>query len=133
MDRLQGLLGVAAILGLIVLMSRHRSRINWRILTSAFGLQIAVAFLILHWGPGFRALNWFSQKVSAFISYAESGTSFVFGGLFHNDHIGFVFALSVLPVIIFLGAIIGLLYFLQIIQRYFEHIQSLAQHAHQRL
>ena len=124
MDRLQGLLGVAAILGLIILMSRHRSRINWRILVSAFGLQIAVAFLILHWGPGFRALNWFSQKVSAFISYAESGTSFVFGGLFQNDHIGFVFALSVLPVIIFLGAIIGLLYFLQIIQRVIEIVGS---------
>ena len=116
MDHLQGLLGVVAILSLAVLISRHRSKINWRIMGCAFLAQIAIAFLVLRWEPGFHALNRFSQQVSAFIGYAESGTAFVFGGLSNTGKVGFIFALHVLPVIIFLGAIIGLLYFLRAIQ-----------------
>lgn len=120
MQNLQGLLGVAAILGLVILISRHRKQISWRILASGLALQVAIAFLVLRWEPGFAALEWFSDQVAIFIGYTNAGIEFVFGGLFENDAIGFVFALSVLPVIIFLAAIISMLYFLRVIQWFIE-------------
>ncbi|MDN5700698.1 MAG: NupC/NupG family nucleoside CNT transporter, partial [Kocuria sp.] len=113
MDRFQGLIGIVLILGIIVLLSRHRSAIKWRTLAVGLALQIGVALLILKWGPGFEALKWFSGLVQGLISFTDQGTSFVFGGLF-GENSGFVFALNVLPVIIFLGALIGALYYLRV-------------------
>jgi len=119
MDRFQGVLGIVAIFGLVFLVSRYRTRISWRILGAGFALQVLTAFLLLTWPPGMEALKALSDGVSVLIGYAEEGTEFVFGGLV-SDEIGFVFALSVLPVIIFLGALIGLLYYLRVIQWFIE-------------
>ena len=120
MDRFQGVRGIVAILGLVVLVSKHRSQIRWRILGAGFALQVATAVLVLLWEPGYQALQALSAAVSKLISYAEAGTNFVFGGLYNNDQIGFVFALGVLPVIIFIGALIGMLYYLRVIQWFIE-------------
>ncbi len=48
----------------------------------------------------------------------------MFGGLF-GENSGFVFALNVLPVIIFLGALIGALYYLRVVQL-FVHLLGTA-------
>lgn len=119
MERLQGLLGIAAIFGLIVLISRHRSAIKWRTLGVGLLVQMAFAFLVLRWEPGFTALKWFADLITTAIHFADEGTKFVFGPLM-SEKIGFVFALSVLPVIIFLGALIGLLYYLRVIQLFVD-------------
>lgn len=120
MDRFQGVLGIAVIFGLVFLASKFRTRINWRILGAGFALQIVTALLVLKWEPGFQALQAVSGGVSTLIKYADEGTKFVFGGLVGNKDIGFIFALGVLPVIIFIGALIGLLYYLRIIQWFIE-------------
>lgn len=119
MDRFQGILGILTILAIVVLLSRHRSRINWRILGAGFGLQVVTAAVVLLWPPGAAALSALADGVSILVGYAAEGSKFVFGGLL-SDNIGFVFALQVLPVIIFLGALIGLLYYLRIIQWFIE-------------
>lgn len=121
MDRFQGLLGIAAIFLIVILMSKHRSRIRWRILGAGLGLQVLTAFLVLKWGPGSAVLEAAANWVTGVIGYAEEGAAFVFGGLL-SEQIGFVFALSVLPVIIFLGALVGLLYYLRVIQWFIEII-----------
>ncbi|WP_312721699.1 nucleoside transporter C-terminal domain-containing protein [Mobilicoccus sp.] len=116
MERFQGLLGIAAILGLAIAMSRHRSRINWRTLGVGLALQVLFALLVLKWEPGFRALEAVATAFTDAIHFADRGTEFVFGSLMPEEGKGFVFALNVLPVIIFLGAIIGALYYLRVIQ-----------------
>ncbi len=120
MDQFQGVLGIAVIFGLVFAVSKYRTRINWRILGAGFALQVITAFLILKWEPGFQALQALSGGVSWLVGFANEGTTFVFGGLYNNDQIGFVFALGVLPVIIFIGALIGLLYYLRVIQWFIE-------------
>ena len=120
MGRFQGLVGIVLILGIIILLSRHRTAIKWRTLAVGLLLQVGVALLILKWGPGYEALKWFSGLVQGLIGFTNEGTQFVFGGLL-SDNNGFVFALSVLPVIIFLGAVIGALYYLRVIQ-VFVHV-----------
>lgn len=116
MERLQGLLGIALILGLMVLLSRYRSRINWRIIGAGLGLQVVTGFLVLKWGPGAYALEQFANGVTHVIDYTKAGTGFVFGSLIDTEKNGFVFAVQVLPVIIFFGTIVGLLYYLRVLQ-----------------
>lgn len=124
MDRYQGLIGIVLILGTIVLLSRHRGDIKWRTLIVGLALQVSVALLILKWGPGFEALKWFSGLIQGLTEFTDQGTSFVFGDLFGEDS-GFIFALNVLPVVIFLGALIGALYYLRVVQL-FVHLLGTA-------
>lgn len=115
MDRFQGMLGIAAILAAIVVLSSHRTKIKWRTLAVGLAMQVIFALLVLKWEPGFQALRGTANAVQKLIDFTDEGTSFVFGDLFGKDS-GFVFALNVLPVIIFLGAIIGVLYYLRVLQ-----------------
>ncbi|WIM70026.1 NupC/NupG family nucleoside CNT transporter [Corynebacterium suedekumii] len=119
MDRFQGLIGIALIFAVVILLSEHRKKINWRTLGVGLLMQIAFALLVLKWEPGFQALRWTADVIQKLIDFTAEGTSFVFGPLF-GENIGFVFALNVLPVIIFLGAIIGALYYLRILQWFVE-------------
>ena len=126
MERFQGLLGIAVIFGVAILFSRHRSRINWRTLGVGLALQVAFALLVIKWEPGFKALEWVALRITDAISFTDRGTEFVFGGLLPKDN-GFVFALNVLPVIIFLGAIIGALYYLRVIQVFVDLLGTALQ------
>lgn len=121
MDRLQGIIGIIAIFALLISLSNAKRQINWRTLGVGFALQVGFALLVLKWETGFHALKAVSGVVEKLINFTNEGTSFVFGGLFGEDS-GFVFALNVLPVIIFLGAIIGALYYLRILQFFVEII-----------
>ena len=81
MDRLHGLIGVALILGIAVLFSNNRRKINLRLVASGISLQVIIALLIFHVGP----VSWFFQKVGQGIGkieeFARQGASFVFGGI----------------------------------------------------
>ncbi|APT90304.1 transporter [Corynebacterium sphenisci DSM 44792] len=116
MERLQGLLGVIAILGLAITFSRHRTAIKWRTLGVGLALQVGFALLVLKWEPGFAALKATARGVQKLIDFTDAGTGFVFGALLPEADEGFIFALNVLPVIIFLGAILGALYYLRVVQ-----------------
>ena len=55
--------------------------------------------------------------MAALIGFTQEGTEFVFGPLLDvGDEDNPIFALQVLPVIIFLGALIGLLFYLRVVQ-----------------
>ncbi|MCH6196703.1 NupC/NupG family nucleoside CNT transporter [Corynebacterium mastitidis] len=120
MDRFQGLIGIACIFALIVAFSSSRRNIKWRTLGVGFGLQALFALLVLKWEPGFQALKATANGVSRLIDFTNEGTSFVFGSLFDTEGNSFVFALNVLPIIVFLGAIIGALYYLRVLQWFVE-------------
>lgn len=119
MERFQGLIGIALILSILILFSSHRRQIKWRTMGAGLLLQVVFALIVLKWEPGFHALRWTADVVQKLIDFTGKGTSFVFGPLF-GDNIGFVFALNVLPVIIFLGAIISALYYLRVLQWFVE-------------
>ena len=63
-----------------------------------------------------------SNGVASVIAYGNEGISFIFGGLVSDKMFevfgggGFVFALRVLPVIVFFSSLIAVLYYLGIMQ-----------------
>lgn len=112
------LLGVGTILIIGVLLSAHRGRINWRLVTSGMLLQFVVAFLLLRFDRVVGAFDLFAAGVTRVISFADAGIVFLFGNLADaGKPWGFVFAFKVLPVIVFFASFMAVLYHLGIMQR----------------
>ncbi|UTM56865.1 NupC/NupG family nucleoside CNT transporter [Photobacterium sp. CCB-ST2H9] len=103
--------GIVAIILCAYALSTNRQAIRWRTVLGAFGLQLGLAALVLYVPWGQYLLGKMSNGVASVIGFADQGISFVFGPLAEN---GFVFAVKVLPLIIFISALISLLYYLGI-------------------
>jgi concentrative nucleoside transporter, CNT family len=112
---LRGLLGILVILGLATALSTRLRCINFRIVASAFALQITFAILVLWFPPGKRVIAALSQAVNQLIAYSRPGIEMIFGPLAADKHIT-IFAIDVLPVIIFFSALMSMLYYLGIMQ-----------------
>ena len=116
MERLIGLVGIAAILLLAFLLSHNRRAIRPRVVLAAFLLQAALAAFVLRVPFGVKAINGLSQGVANLLGYANKGTEFLFGPADKNP-LAHTFALGALPVIIFFASIVAILYYLGIMQR----------------
>mgnify|MGYP000144340385 CR=1 FL=1 len=115
LDVLWGIAGMAGLLGIAVLFSTDRRAIRPRTVLGALALQVGFGVLVLYWSPGRRALAAASQGVQAVIDSSREGIGFLFGPLLPDD--GVVFALQVLPVIIFFASLTAVLYHWGILQR----------------
>lgn len=122
MDALMSLVGIVALLFIAFLFSNNKKAINFRTVFGALAIQIGIGALILYVPAGRQALLAAAEGVSAVIGYSNDGISFLFGGLVSDKMFevfgggGFVFALRVLPPIIFFSALISVLYYLGIMQ-----------------
>ena len=113
MTLLLSLVGMLALLFIAWLASENRRAIRWRTVLGALALQIGLAALVLYFPPGQLLLGAMSNGVSALLGFADSGIRFVFGDLASN---GFIFAVRVLPLVIFISALIAVLYHFGIMQ-----------------
>ena len=112
-----GLLGIASFLLFAWLMCDHKKAIRWRTVTVALALQVGIGALVFGVPRGREALNWFSNRVTDAIAAGKNGVDFLFGPLSADGtSIGFVFALRVLPMIIFFSSLIAVLYHIGIMQ-----------------
>jgi concentrative nucleoside transporter, CNT family len=117
MEHLVPLLGIAFIFGVIMLFSKNRRAISWRIVGWGFGLQVLVALFVLRTAPGY----WLMQKLSAatvwFLDFSFAGSRFVFGPTLGDPHgsLGMVFAFTVLPMIIYVAAVFSVLYYFRVL------------------
>ena len=116
MQILMGLVGIITLLAIAVLLSDNRRAISLRTVGGALAIQVAIGALVLYVPVGQAALGTVSDAVSSVLVYASDGINFVFGGLGGFD-VGFIFAIHVLPVIVFFSALISVLYYLGIMQK----------------
>ena len=116
MSILWGIVGIAVVLGIALLLSIDRKAIKWRTIGAGLAIQLVFAFIVLKWEFGREMLMGLSDAVQKLVSYANEGVVFVFGGLADAENVGFVFAISVLTIIIFFSALISTLYYLGIMQ-----------------
>lgn len=116
------LVGIVVLLGLAVLLSDNRKAINLRTVGGAFAIQFLLGAFVLYVPVGRDVLYGMSQGVANVIGYGNDGINFLFGGLTSDKMFevfgggGFVFALRVLPVIVFFSALISVLYYLGVMQ-----------------
>ena len=117
MDVLMGILGMVVLLAIAILFSNNRRAINWRTVIGALAIQIGFAVLILYVPAGKNALGATADAVANVIAYGNEGINFVFGGLADpSKPTGFIFAVKVLPIIVFFSGLISVLYYLGIMQ-----------------
>ena len=118
---LRGLAGMIFLLALCYVFSNNRKRIDWRVVGIGIIAQIAFAIGVLGKGKYnlFRILiEWLSQKFVEVINISHKGTEFMFGRLADpTGNWAYIFAVQVLPNIIFFAALSALLYYLGILQR----------------
>jgi CNT family concentrative nucleoside transporter len=117
MDMLRGILGIIGILAIAFLLSKGKKHIKVRTVVVALVMQLAFAFIVLKWSVGQKALKAVSDGVQHFMNFANEGTSFVFGSLADQKAHGFIFILHALMVIVFISALVSVLYYFGIMQR----------------
>jgi CNT family concentrative nucleoside transporter len=117
-DRVRGLFGMLAILGVGVFLSENRRAISGRVIFWGLGLQWAFALLVLRLPAGIQALDHAGKLVQSFLDSALEGAEFVFGKALVDPGgpAAFVFAFRVLPTVIFVAAFFAVLYHLGIMQ-----------------
>ncbi len=126
---LRGLLGLLLILGIAVLFSNNRRRINWRLVGMGVLIQVVFAVFILYadrlraWfaplGWPKAVISWLGGAIVSLLNFTTEGSKFVFGRLAVNsgpDSLGVYFAFQVLPTIIFVATLTSVLYYLGILQ-----------------
>lgn len=116
----RGLLGIGVLLAIALILSKNRQAIDFRTVGWAFFLQIILAAFVLYIPIGKDVLTSISAGVQQVINSANVGIAFLFGGLGTDamlaNGVGFVFAIRVLPVIVFFSSLIAVLYYLGIMQ-----------------
>ncbi|KZR57200.1 NupC/NupG family nucleoside CNT transporter [Pseudobacillus badius] len=123
MNYLWGFFGILVVLGIGFIFSSDRKKINWRTILGGLAIQLLFAFIVLKWDWGKEQMQNFTLLVNAIIDYSKAGIDFLFGGLYTKEsNITFVFALNVLPVVIFFSALISVLYYLNIMQFFIKII-----------
>lgn len=108
------LLGVLVLLGVAYSLSYNRKAINWRTVIGALSIQAGLGLLVLYIPQGKQFLLWVANRVQWILDQGQVGIDFLFGSLADSNAIGFVFAIKVLPVIVFFSALITVLYHLGI-------------------
>lgn len=122
-QRYLNVVGIGVILLCAYALSYHRSSIQPFRIINGLALQLVIGFIMLRTSLGQSALNSVATTVGRLYKFADEGSSFVFGNL-ANDTLswGFVFAIKVLPIIIFFGALMSLLFHWGVVQLFVRFI-----------
>ncbi len=121
-DVLRSVIGIAGLLAIAWLLSMNRRAIRPRVVAAALATQVAIGALILFVPAGKTVLSAAAIGVNHVLEYGNKGIEFMFAGLVSPKMfevfggLGFVFALRVLPAIIFVTALISVLYYLGIMR-----------------
>ena len=111
MAHFTGLLGILVILSIGYAFSAHRRHVKPRTIIVGVALQFVLAFTLLRFPPVVAMFNVFAAGVTQVISFADAGTEFIFGKAADaSGPWGFIFAVKVLPIIIYFAALMAVLY-----------------------
>lgn len=116
MDYFRGLIGILALLGVALIFSSDRKRVDWRLVGIGVILQAIFGFLITKVEFVARIFALVSRGFVKFLSFSADGATFIFGDL-ATDSFGFIFAFQVLPTIIFFSTVSAGLYYLGVLQK----------------
>lgn len=134
MDRFVGIFGIILILAIAYAFSNNRKAISLKTVIPGLILQMFLAIFVLKTPLGkniFHAIGMFIQKI---LDFSNDGGNFVFGILTNSPvkmeelfgaGAGFIFALKLIPTIIFILILVNILYYYGIMQRVVEFMAKL--------
>lgn len=121
MERLVSFFGLFVMIGLAWLLSSNKRILPLRVIIGGLLLQFGLALFILKTGVGqqiFSSVGLFFEDI---IGYTKAGSGFLFGieapGGSPSLQLLTSFAFGVLPTIVFFSALMGVLYYLGLMQR----------------
>jgi len=124
MVRFTGIIGIIVILGLAYLWSNKRKAINYRVVFTGLGLQLALAIFILKIPLGQKIFYWLGKGINKLLDFSQEGGLFVFGDLTKISDIlpanmvsGGVFLFSLSPPIIFVCVLVAMAYHVGLMQK----------------
>ncbi|XP_058053315.1 uncharacterized transporter YutK [Anopheles bellator] len=117
-ERLMSLTGMAFLLVLSFVLSKHHTKVNYRPVVLGVIFQFLLGIFCIRWEVGRSIFECFGNKVATFLNYTGEGAAFVYGqvlvGSGENEYA--IFAFSVLSVIYFFSFCISILYYLGAMQ-----------------
>ncbi len=118
MENFQGAIGILVLPLIAYALSLDRSRIRWRPVIGGFGLQLVFALIVLNTAAGERVFEYLGVIVTRVLGFTTVGSQFIFGWLIDESirENKFIFAVQVLPTIIFFSSLMAVLYHLGIMQ-----------------
>lgn len=125
MNILFGILGIIAMLLIAFFMSHNKKAINYKTVIVGLLLQFFLAVFILKFEPGKKLFEYIGLFVEKILEFANEGADFVFGPLSNSPDImyqlfgdkAFMFALKLIPALIFMMILVNILYYYGIMQR----------------
>jgi CNT family concentrative nucleoside transporter len=126
--RAQPLVGAIVILGLAYICSTNRPAIAFRTVAMGLCFQIVFALVVLKTAAGAALFTTLGNGFNRLVSFANVGATFVFGpladtnawgqiaGVLGPGASGVLIAFQVLPIIIFVAALMAILYHLGVMQ-----------------
>lgn len=115
MEKMFAIVGIAVFIGIAFLFSSNKEEINWKGIGCAFLGQILLALAMIK-TPLWKLVQLLANGITWVLNQANEGIGFVFGGLV--PHGGFVFFINSLLPIVFISALIGILFHFGILQKF---------------
>ncbi len=126
MERFVGIIGIGLVFLIAFLMSNNKKSINLKTVLSGFALQLVFALFILKTKVGIVIFDYIGRFIQKILDFSSAGGNFVFGVLTNSSArmeelfglgSSFIFALKLIPTIIFILVLVNILYYYGIMQR----------------
>jgi CNT family concentrative nucleoside transporter len=113
--------GIFILMAFAWLLSNNRKIINWRVIIWGIILQMIFAIFIFVVPAGAEVFMFINKALVSIIEVANEGVEFLFGRLalspgktneWGEESLGFIFAIQVLPQIIFFASLMAILYYI---------------------
>jgi concentrative nucleoside transporter, CNT family len=112
-----GLFGLAVLIGIAFVFSDNKRAVSFKLVASGVLLQLVFATLVLKLPFGRDLFNTIAFGFVKLLDFVRVGSEFIFGSFMDISKFGFVFAVQVLPTIVFFAALTGVLYHLGVMQQ----------------
>ena len=112
-----GLFGLAVLVGIAFLFSNNKRAVSWKLVATGVALQIVFATIVLKVPFGRDVFNTLALGFVKLLDFVRVGSEFIFGTFMDTTKFGFVFAVQVLPTIVFFASLTGVLYHLGVMQQ----------------
>jgi len=122
-------IGIFIVLFCAYLFSVNKKNVSIRFICIAMALHVASALFMLKTTLGQMLVNSIASVIESLYTAADTGIHFLFGALAlpASGGWGFVFAIKVLPIIIFFSAFMALLQYWGVIQKFVSAVRKISQ------